>query len=103
MESPASSPSNLPSVEAVNLAEAHRLCAWLLGEGYLATRVLEDGSVAGINDLLFTRSIALGCTWDGWSRRYCFEDRSLADEQFAQLKTEDDVPKGFVANRYGLE
>lgn len=93
-----------PRIEDINLEEAQRLRLWLIAEGgYLDARVLPDGSVAGINDLMFTRSIALGCSWDGWSRRYCFEDRELADQRFQALQSEDDVPEGSVANRFGLE
>ncbi len=62
-------------------------------------RVLPDGSVAMLHDLLFTRAICLGCTAWGWSRRFCFEDRARADAAFAELQTENDEPAGCVARR----
>lgn len=92
-----------PTLADINMAEAHRLCAWLLAEGcFPVARVLPDGSVAGMSDLIFTRSITLGCTRSGWTMRYCFEDRELANQRFAELQSEDDVPQGAVANRLGL-
>lgn len=71
-----------------------------MGEGsYIRTKVLSDGSVAALGDLLFTRAIYLGCNEWGFSRRFCFENRELASEQFEELLTEDDVPLGFIARR----
>lgn len=75
----------VPTIADVNLRAAHAL-AEELESGYLATRVLPDGSVAALLDLLFTRAICLGCTSVGWSRRFCFEDRSLASLRFAELQ-----------------
>lgn len=65
----------------------------------LAVRVLPDGSVAMLHDLLFTRAIHLGCTAWGWSSRFCFEDPDRASALFAELQTEDDEPVGCVARR----
>lgn len=71
-----------------------------LGSGsYREVKMLEDGSIAAIGDLLFTRAIYLGCDLYGWASRFCFEDRKLADVRFAQLKSEDDEPQGYVARR----
>lgn len=50
---------------------------------YRDARVLPDGSVALLVDLVFTRAIALGATWDGYGRRFCFQDKALADQRFA--------------------
>lgn len=89
-------------IQAINKQEADALCAWLVGcNGYIDARVLPDGTVAGLQDLLFTRAIVLGCTRDGWAQRFCFEDRSLALQRYAQLAGEDDVPAGHVASRLG--
>lgn len=66
---------------------------------YLKVRVLADGSIAALHDLMFTRSIMLGCTRDGWGSRFCFEDRQLATQRFAELVSEDDVPAGHIAVR----
>lgn len=78
---------------------AAELAKQMLGWGHLKARVLPDGSVAGLIDLLTTRVIVLGCTEDGWSRRFCFADRSLADQRFAELQSEDDEPQGYIARR----
>ena len=63
-------------------------------------RVLDDGSIAIIDDLLTTRSVILGVDDWTWARRFCFSTRHLADEFFNSLKSADDVPNGgYVARR----
>lgn len=69
-----------------------------LGE-YSEVRRLADGSIAALGDLLFTRAIYLGCNLWGWDRRFCFENRQRADEEFARLASEDDEPTGWTARR----
>jgi hypothetical protein len=84
----------------VNLEEARSLSEHLKkNEGYVDCRVLEDGTVACLYDLLYTRAVVLGCTRDSWTNRFCFEDRSLATRRFNELKSEDDVPEGHIASR----
>jgi hypothetical protein len=83
-----------------DLLKAQELAKLLKEEhGYLDSRVLDDGTVAVLQDLLFTRALVLGCNRDGWSSRFCFENRDLANQRFRELKTEDDVPEGHIANR----
>lgn len=62
-------------------------------------RVLPDGSIAGLHDLLYTRAVYTGLNLYGWAKRYCFEDRALALQRFNELQSEDDVPAGYVARR----
>lgn len=66
---------------------------------YLQTRMLDDGTVVAIGNLLFTRAIYMDCDLWGWRRRFCFEDKALADKEFAKLKTGDDEPTGWIARR----
>ena len=68
---------------------------------YIDVKVLPDGSIAALGDLLYTRAIHLGCTQLGWARRFCFSDRTLADKCYAELVSEDDEPSGFTARRGG--
>jgi hypothetical protein len=93
-----------PSVAEVNMHAAERLANDIrrLHPNYLQVRVLADGSVAALQDLLFTRAIVLGCEREGWANRYCFENRALADQRFAEVQSEDDVPAGHVATRVGI-
>ncbi|MBK6593662.1 MAG: hypothetical protein IPG23_13470 [Burkholderiales bacterium] len=89
-------------IQEVNQLESEDLCLWLVADnGYRDARVLADGSVAALIDLLYTHAIATGCSWDGWGNRYCFEDIALADKRFAELRSEDDVPEGHIATRQG--
>lgn len=87
------------SVAEVNRAAAAALAARLPTMGYSRARVLSDGSVAAICELIWTRAICLGVTELSWSRRFCFADRELADRRFVELQSEDDEPAGFVARR----
>lgn len=83
-----------------DMLDAQRVVDDLEGQ-YLRVRILPDGSVACIGDLLFTRAIYLGCTQWGFARRFCFADRHLADVRFDALQSEDDEPQGFTARRGG--
>lgn len=65
----------------------------------IEVKVLADGSIAMLHDLLFTRAIHLGCNVWGWTSRFCFEDRARADKEFAKLVSEFDEPTGCVARR----
>lgn len=69
------------------------------GGSYLNVRVLADGSVAALTDLMYTRAILLDCNEWGFETRYCFADRALADQRFDELQSADDVPEGFIAHR----
>lgn len=82
-----------------NRAWAQHLVDTASAAGYRQARILPDGSVAATLDLLFTRAICLGLHEHGWTRRFCFKDRALADQRFAELTSEDDEPAGFVARR----
>lgn len=76
-----------------------KLMAYIREQGYSEVRLLPDGSIAALGDLLFTRAIHLGCDLHGFARRYCFEDKALADQRFAELQSEDDIPAGHIASR----
>lgn len=84
------------------MTEAQKLAKYLeeRNEGYTC-RVLADGSVACMFDLLFTRAIALGCTRDTYSHRFCFESKRTAQLRFLQLDSQNDEPVGYVAKRIG--
>lgn len=69
----------------------------------LGARVLPDGSIAVLCDLLTTRSVILGCTHYGYGRRFCFEDRELAVRRFHELQSEDDVSRGEAGKKKGPE
>ncbi len=82
------------------IPDAQRVADALAGQ-YLAVRVLADGSVAALGELLFTRAIFLGCSELGFECRFCFQDRELASRVFHELASEDDVPEGYTARRGG--
>jgi hypothetical protein len=72
------------------------------GEGmYVSVRELPDGTIVGIGRLLFTTAIYMDMNRHGWGRRFCFEDRDLAWEEYHKLQTGDDVPQGWIARRGG--
>lgn len=67
--------------------------------GYLDARVMTDGVVIALGELMFTRAIYVDCSMTGYSRRYCFKERSLADHWFYRLVNEDHEPEGYIARR----
>jgi hypothetical protein len=66
---------------------------------YREVRLLPDGSIIAIGDLMFTRAIYMDVDLNGWGRRFCFEDRALADTEFQRLQNEDQEPTGWIARR----
>lgn len=66
---------------------------------YIDVRVLSDGTVAALHDLLYTRSIMLDCNKRFWGNRFCFKDRNLATQRFYELQSCDDEPQGYIARR----
>lgn len=66
---------------------------------YLDVKVLPDGSIAILMELLFTRAICLGVNRYGWTNRFCFADKALATQRFSELQSEDDEPQGYIARR----
>ena len=50
-----------------------------LREQYLRVRILSDGSIAALTDMLYTRAILLGCSRGGYGARFCFTDSAVAN------------------------
>jgi hypothetical protein len=69
------------------------------GGSYQDVSYLQDGTIIGIGDLMFTRAIYIDLDLNGWGKRFCFEDRDLAVAEYAKLQTGDDEPTGWVARR----
>lgn len=74
------------------------LVEWLRG-CYRLVRVLPDGSIAGLDSLMFTTGIMLGMTRWGYETRFCFESPKLAEQRFYELQSQDDEPEGWIARR----
>lgn len=71
-----------------------------MGEGaYREVRALADGTIVGIGELMFTRAIYMDMHAWGWGRRFCFEDKALADDEYAKLVNGDTEPVGWIARR----
>jgi hypothetical protein len=66
---------------------------------YLVVDFLRDGTIIGMGELMFTRAIYMDMDLNGWGKRFCFEDKDLAVEEYMKLKTGDDEPTGYVARR----
>lgn len=66
---------------------------------YREVRLLEDRSVMAIGDLMFTRAIYMDADLNGWGRRFCFENRALADSEFQRITSGDQEPVGWIARR----
>lgn len=70
-----------------------------LRKDYPAVRVLEDGSIAVLTRLYSTMAVCLGVDRHGWATRFCYTDPIKAIEVLCALKSEDDVPEGWVSSR----
>lgn len=66
---------------------------------YERCKKLADGSYATLLKLMYTTAICLDVTDTGYDTRFCFENREKALEEFAKLKSCDDVPEGWLARR----
>lgn len=77
------------------------LIDWLSKQGYENLRELEDETVVGTTELMFTRAIYIDLTYSGCDKRFCFKDKALALEELSKLKTCDDEPTGYIARRNG--
>lgn len=66
---------------------------------YTVVDFLRDGTIIGLGDLMFTRAIYIDMDLNGWGKRFCFENKDLAVEEYAKLQTGDDEPTGWVARR----
>lgn len=66
---------------------------------YLVVDFLRDGTIIGMGELMFTRAIYVDMDLNGWGKRFCFEDKDLAVEEYMKLRTGDDEPTGYVARR----
>lgn len=80
------------------MTDAERIAA-RIREEYREVRILPDGTVAALGDLLYTRAVFLDCDMLGFEQRYCFEDRELATATFHALQSADDEVHGYTAAR----
>lgn len=62
-------------------------------------RQLEDGTVVGVGQLLYTTALYVGLTIDTWHHRFCFDDPALALSELQRLRTAQDEPIGWIARR----
>lgn len=68
---------------------------------YNDVRMLDDGTVVGTVDLLYTRAVMMDMNLYGCGHRYCYEDRNLATKAVRALVTGDDEPMpGYIAERH---
>jgi hypothetical protein len=88
------------TVERMHMGEDETLRQRIQQLGnYLVVDFLRDGTIIGMGDLMFTRAIYIDLDLNGWGKRFCFEDKDRAVEEYAKLQTGDDEPTGWVARR----
>lgn len=66
---------------------------------YTDVRALEDGTIIGIGNLLFTKAIYTDLSETGWGQRFCFKDPELAWDEYMKLRSGDEEPQGYIARR----
>lgn len=80
-------------------AELALLLEELRAQGYAHCRVLADGTVVGVGDLMFTRAIYIGLEEFGYDKRFCFSDGQEALRQLALLDSAESEPSNYIARR----
>lgn len=70
-----------------------------LSKEYLQVKQLDDGCIIALGDLLFTRAIYMDCDRYGYGKRFCFEDKERAVEEFFKLSSGEQEPEGYIARR----
>lgn len=72
--------------------------------GYQRVKQLEDGTLVGTVDLIFTRALCIDIDpspYGSWEHRYCYKDLQLADLAFDLYVDADKPPyPGFIAERH---
>ena len=77
-----------------------KLLAFLKENGYKDIRILDNGTIIGTIELMFTRGLCVGLNWDNWESRYCYEDRELASRAAREMTSDDEPPlAGYIAQR----
>lgn len=70
------------------------------GFGFTVAKKLDDGTYVGISRLAFTYAIHIGIDEErSFRRRYCYSDMNSLLGAYADLKTGNDVPEGWIARR----
>lgn len=69
------------------------------GDAYEDLRILEDGTIIGIGNLMFTRAIYMDMNTLSWGRRFCFKNAEIANAEYKKITTGDDEPEGWIARR----
>jgi len=72
---------------------------YFLSMGYSQPKQLEDGWWVAFVPLMFTTGLCMGLDETGWKKRYCFEDKEKAQEEYNKLKFSYQVPQGWIARR----
>jgi hypothetical protein len=91
----------LPQIDPADIALADLAGDIQAESGYASVRALEDGTIIALGRLTFTTALYVDLTRTGWARRYCFKLAPLAVNAFDRLKSVEDVPAGWIAQRGG--
>lgn len=90
------------AIKVITMNDEQRVLAALEAEDhYRNLKVLEDGTIIGTGELMFTTALYIGLNMTGWERRYCYQDKDALQRSLDELKTGDDEPTGWIARRGG--
>lgn len=77
--------------ERILIQTENQLLSRIREEGsYTDVRALEDGTIIGIGNLLFTKAIYIDLSDTGWGQRFCFKDAELAWDEYMKLRCGDE-------------
>lgn len=69
--------------------------------GYHPIRELPDGTIIGVQRMLFTHGLFVGLTTSGYERRFCYPDRKSAELALMEWNGEGDPPGPWVKEKPG--
>ena len=79
------------------------LIAFLAEEGYIALRLMPDGSVAGVNPFIFTHGLCTRLDFGGYHARWCYPSRDDALIALAIWSGEGDPPGPWIKQKGPVE
>lgn len=82
-----------------HVVEKDELVAYLGSLGYHHVRRLPDGTIVGLNRLIYTHALYVGLDATSYRRRYCYENLVDAIGAVQEMTSGEDEPQGWIARR----
>jgi len=83
----------------MNLDDTEKTLEYLREQGYYGLRVLDDGRIIGLWDLLYTTGLFVDLDLLGYSHRYCFDSTCWANAAIKNWDGEGDPPGPWIVRK----